>query len=117
MRPLWVAVALAEGCFGDHLAANMIVIGAAYQSGLIPIDATAIERAIGLNGVAVQMNIQAFRLGRRVVAELSPTTYERAVRLAVLPDMIRGYEDVKLRNVERFRAVVRELVGEVVSSV
>jgi indolepyruvate ferredoxin oxidoreductase len=63
------AIALAESSFGDHLAANMIVIGAAYQSGLIPIDAAAIERAIGLNGVAVQMNTQAFRLGRRVVAD------------------------------------------------
>jgi indolepyruvate ferredoxin oxidoreductase len=69
MNVFFDAIALAESCFGDHLAANMIVIGAAYQSGLIPIAAAAIERAIGLNGVAVQMNTQAFRLGRRVVAE------------------------------------------------
>jgi indolepyruvate ferredoxin oxidoreductase len=69
MNVYFDAIALAEGHFGDHMAANMIVIGAAYQSGLIPIDAAAIERAIGLNGVAVPMNTQAFRLGRRVVAE------------------------------------------------
>jgi len=62
------AITLAEGCFGDHLAANMIVLGAAYQSGLIPVRAAAIEHAIALNGVAAQMNTQAFRLGRRVVA-------------------------------------------------
>jgi indolepyruvate ferredoxin oxidoreductase len=61
------AIALAETAFGDHLAANMIVVGAAYQRGLIPIDAGMIEQAIALNGVAVQMNTHAFRLGRRVV--------------------------------------------------
>jgi indolepyruvate ferredoxin oxidoreductase len=41
--------------------------------------------------------------------ELSAETYQRAVRMACLPDQIRGYEGVKLRNVERFRAAVREL--------
>jgi indolepyruvate ferredoxin oxidoreductase len=63
------AIALAESCFGDHMAANMIVLGAAYQSGLIPVRAAAIEQAISLNGVAAQTNTQAFRLGRRVVAD------------------------------------------------
>jgi indolepyruvate ferredoxin oxidoreductase len=45
------------------------VLGAAYQAGLIPVGAAAIEQAIELNGVAAQMNTQAFRLGRRVVAD------------------------------------------------
>ena len=62
------AIALAESCFGDHMAANMIVLGAAYQSGLIPVGAAAIEQAIAINGVATEMNTQAFRVGRRVVA-------------------------------------------------
>src|SRR5439155_1761394 len=44
----------------------------------------------------------------RVVVEkalvgLSPESYERAVKLAGLPDLIRGYEEIKLRNVQRFR--------------
>jgi indolepyruvate ferredoxin oxidoreductase len=59
---------LAETYFGDHLAANTIVLGAAYQAGLVPVSGEAIERAIALNGVAVRMNTDAFRLGRRVVA-------------------------------------------------
>jgi indolepyruvate ferredoxin oxidoreductase len=61
------AAELAERCFGNHMAANMIVLGAAYQAGAIPLRAESIERAIALNGVAVQMNTQAFRLGRRAV--------------------------------------------------
>ncbi|MDZ4671263.1 MAG: indolepyruvate ferredoxin oxidoreductase family protein [Phototrophicales bacterium] len=59
---------LAEMLFDSHMAANSIMIGAAYQRGLLPISAEAIERAIELNGVSVKTNIQAFRVGRQVVA-------------------------------------------------
>jgi indolepyruvate ferredoxin oxidoreductase len=44
------------------------------------------------------------------LTNLSPGTYEQAVKLANLPDMIRGYEEVKVRNVERFREEVRKVV-------
>ena len=44
------------------------------------------------------------------LGSLGPATYERAVQLAELPDMIRGYEQIKLRGVERFRAAARELL-------
>jgi indolepyruvate ferredoxin oxidoreductase len=46
------------------------------------------------------------------LAGLSPETYDRTVKLAELPDMIRGYEDVKLKNIERYRREVQKLVGE-----
>jgi indolepyruvate ferredoxin oxidoreductase len=45
----------------------------------------------------------------KALADLSNGTYERAVKLAGLPDLIRGYEEIKLRNVERFRDEVRAL--------
>ena len=48
-------------------------------------------------------------LVERALGGLSPATYERAVTLARLPDMIRGYEDIKLGNVEKFRSEVRAL--------
>ncbi|HXH84459.1 MAG TPA: indolepyruvate ferredoxin oxidoreductase family protein, partial [Candidatus Tectomicrobia bacterium] len=63
------ALGLAEALFDDHMAANMIVLGAAYQAGAIPVSAAAIEEAITLNGVSVAMNTQAFRAGRLVVAD------------------------------------------------
>ncbi|MBI3454605.1 MAG: 2-oxoacid:acceptor oxidoreductase family protein, partial [Candidatus Rokubacteria bacterium] len=63
------ATGLAETLFGDHMAANLILLGAAYQAGVIPVSAAAIEHAIALNGVAVQMNVQAFRAGRLVVVD------------------------------------------------
>jgi indolepyruvate ferredoxin oxidoreductase len=63
------ALGLAETLFDDHMAANLVVLGAAYQAGAIPVAAEAIERAIALNGVSVAMNTQAFRAGRLVVAD------------------------------------------------
>ncbi len=72
------ALGLGEALFGDHMAANMIVLGAAYQAGAIPVGAAAIERAIAINGVQVEMNTQAFRVGRLVVADPGwMTTVER----------------------------------------
>ena len=50
-------------------------------------------------------------LVERALGDLSPATYDRAVELACLPDLIRGYEDVKLRNVSRFRDEVRRLLA------
>ena len=63
------ALGLAETLFEDHMAANMLVLGAAYQAGAIPVSAEAIERAITINGVSVGMNTQAFRAGRLLVAD------------------------------------------------
>ena len=40
---------------------------------------------------------------------LTPATYERAMKLAQLPDVIRGYEEVKLAGVQRFREQVRAI--------
>jgi len=68
---------LAEQLFGEDQYANMILVGAGYQMGALPIPASAIERAIELNGAAVATNIQAFRRGRQAVAD--PAALDRAL--------------------------------------
>ncbi|MEU0452973.1 indolepyruvate ferredoxin oxidoreductase family protein [Streptomyces sp. NPDC006129] len=61
--------ALATQLFDDEQYANMLLVGAAYQTGLLPMSASAVEEAIALNGVAVERNVQAFRRGRQAVAD------------------------------------------------
>jgi indolepyruvate ferredoxin oxidoreductase len=56
---------LATTLMGDAIASNMVLLGFAYQRALVPVSASAIERAVELNGVAVDMNKRAFSWGRR----------------------------------------------------
>jgi indolepyruvate ferredoxin oxidoreductase len=58
------AEALAEHHCGDAIYANMIMLGVAWQQGLLPISDEAILAANKLNGVKWQMNQAAFELGR-----------------------------------------------------
>ncbi len=60
---------IARRVFGSQPAANFLVVGLASQRGLLPVSASSIEDAITKNGVAVDMNIEAFRLGRRLANE------------------------------------------------
>ena len=46
---------------------------------------------------------------REAVERLTPENYERAVELAELPDIIRGYEGIKLANVARYREALTAL--------
>ena len=59
------ATAIATELLGDAIAANLFLLGFAWQQGLIPVGRAALERAIELNGVAVDANQRAFLWGRR----------------------------------------------------
>jgi indolepyruvate ferredoxin oxidoreductase len=83
------ATRLATGLLGDAIATNLFMLGYAYQRGLIPVSAAAIERAIDLNGVAVAFNRSAFQWGRR--AAIDPALIEaRAVPKGAVPERHRA---------------------------
>jgi indolepyruvate ferredoxin oxidoreductase len=63
------ATTIATRLLGDAIFANFFLLGVAYQQGLVPIGSGAIDAAIGLNGVAVATNQQAFLWGRRYVMD------------------------------------------------
>ena len=69
---------LSERLFGDHMMTNTLALGAAFQRGLVPVSAAALEQAIRLNGAAVEKNLAAFAWGRAVVA--APDAVEAATR-------------------------------------
>jgi indolepyruvate ferredoxin oxidoreductase len=62
--------ALAQALLGDSIAANIFILGYAWQKGYLPLSEAAILRAIELNGESVQMNHSAFLWGRRAAHDM-----------------------------------------------
>jgi indolepyruvate ferredoxin oxidoreductase len=65
------ATALATRLMGNAIYANLLLLGFAWQRGLVPVSEAALTRAIELNGTAVAMNLRAFRWGRRLAHDPS----------------------------------------------
>ncbi|MGB8621586.1 MAG: indolepyruvate ferredoxin oxidoreductase family protein [Paracoccaceae bacterium] len=59
---------MAEDFLGDAVFANVIMLGYAWQHGLVPVSEAALKQAIALNGVAIDRNVRAFDLGRIAAA-------------------------------------------------
>ena len=72
------ATRIATALMGDSIAANMFMLGYAWQRGMVPLSEEAIEQAIVLNGVAVQSNKDSFLWGRRAAIDLAAV--ERTAR-------------------------------------
>ena len=60
---------LAEAALGQALAANLLLLGFAWQRGLVPVSRASLERAIRENGVAVAANLRALELGRALACD------------------------------------------------
>jgi indolepyruvate ferredoxin oxidoreductase len=64
---LFDASDLAKATLGDSIFSNMMIFGAAWQRGLVPLTKTSIVDAITLNGASVERNLRAFEIGRWAV--------------------------------------------------
>jgi indolepyruvate ferredoxin oxidoreductase len=62
------ATKIASVMLGNAIGTNLLLVGYAWQSGLIPLGVDSIMQAIGLNGTEVAMNRRAFGLGRLAAA-------------------------------------------------
>ena len=97
------AHALAEQHYGDTILANMIMLGHAWQLGAVALSVASIERAIELNGVAVEANLSAFRLGR-LAAWRPDVVLEAGTPAAEHDPALDTLEEVLARNVPALTA-------------
>ncbi|MGH1369253.1 MAG: indolepyruvate ferredoxin oxidoreductase family protein [Maritimibacter sp.] len=122
---LFDASALAETLLGDSIFSNMMVLGAAWQRGLVPISQAALLRAIELNGQAAQRNIRAFEIGRWAAVDpeaarrvLSPDVVEIPAtldaRIAARADHLTAYQNATLAA--KYRALVARAPAEALRS-
>jgi indolepyruvate ferredoxin oxidoreductase len=93
---------LATALMGDAIATNMFMLGYAFQKGWVPLMERSLQRAIELNGVAVEFNQKAFQWGRRAAVDLA-----RVERLATPAEIIpisqglsRSLDELIARRVE-----------------
>jgi indolepyruvate ferredoxin oxidoreductase len=93
------ATGLAVSLFGNSIAANMFMLGYAHQKGGVPLSSAAIEKAIGLNGEAIEMNTEAFRWGRRTAHD--PVAVEALVVAAKQPTAALGLSQTPEEAVAR----------------
>jgi indolepyruvate ferredoxin oxidoreductase len=111
---------LAEALLGDTIYANVFMLGFAWQKGLVPVSVAALLRAIELNAVAVDNNVQAFGWGRiaaadpEFVASLLDESNANMTGIESLDEKIArrreflvGYQDEKLA--ERYTDLVERV--------
>ena len=60
---------LAQQLMGDTIYANVLLLGYAWQKGLVPVSLQALMRAVVLNNVAIENNKRAFLCGRLAAAD------------------------------------------------
>ena len=65
---------LALNLLGDTVFSNMLMLGMAWQKGLVPVSLEALLQAINLNGVAIEKNLEAFNWGRLAGHDMAQVT-------------------------------------------
>ena len=114
---LWMfdASDLAQATLGDSIFSNMMILGAAWQMGLVPLSYDAIVQAVQLNGAAVEKNQRAFEIGRWAVLHpdqaqrlLVPTVVQKPKtleeKIAFRADHLVAYQGKRLAK--RYRELV-----------
>jgi indolepyruvate ferredoxin oxidoreductase len=94
------ATKLATALMGDSIAANLFMMGYAWQKGLIPLSEASLLRAIELNGVAVGSNKRSFLWGRRAAVDLKRVEKTATPAQAIVMQMPQSLDSVIKKRVE-----------------
>ncbi len=96
------ATEIASGLLGDAIGANLLMLGYAWQQGLIPLTLDSLMQAITLNGTAVEANKAAFAWGRCAAANLPRVV--AAAGLAGAVPVARTLDDIITQRVAHLTA-------------
>ncbi|BDV32935.1 indolepyruvate ferredoxin oxidoreductase family protein [Methylocystis iwaonis] len=102
--------ALAQTLLGDSIAANVFILGYAWQKGYLPLSEAAILRAIELNGESVPMNHSAFLWGRRAAHDMK--SVEAVVESLQRPTQTRERSKTLEEVIERRAAYLTDYQNE-----
>jgi indolepyruvate ferredoxin oxidoreductase len=94
------ATKLATALMGDSIAANLFMLGYAWQKGLVPLSEAALLRAIELNGVAVASNKRSFLWGRRAAVDLKRVENTAIPAQTVVVKMPQSLDAIVKKRVE-----------------
>jgi indolepyruvate ferredoxin oxidoreductase len=95
---------LATAILGDSIATNLFMLGYAWQKGLIPLSFEAIDRAIELNGVAVETSKRTFAWGRLAAHDLAAVQTAARPTLRTEKPVARTLPEIVARRVELLTA-------------
>lgn len=113
---------IATALMGDSIAANLFLLGYAFQKGTLPLSSQSIIKAIELNGVAIESNKRSFAWGRKAAAateevkkialpeaplsfEARPETLDEMIARRV--EFLTGYQNK--RYAKRYSALVEKV--------
>jgi indolepyruvate ferredoxin oxidoreductase len=94
------ATKLATALMGDSIAANLFMLGYAWQKGRIPLTQAALLRAIELNGVGIESNKKSFLWGRRAAVDVRKVTQIATPSQAIIVQMPQSLDSVIKKRVE-----------------
>ncbi len=100
---------LAKAALGDSIFSNMMILGAAWQKGLLPLSLESLQEAIRMNGAAIDRNLRAFEIGRWAALYPEDAAQVHQPKVIALPktlddkiayrvDHLTGYQSKKLAN-------------------
>ena len=95
---------LATAILGDSIATNLFMLGYAWQKGLMPLSFEALERAIELNGVAVETSKRTFAWGRLAAHNLAAVQAAAKPTLRVEKPVARTLPEIVAKRVELLTA-------------
>ncbi len=101
---LFDATDLAKIVMGDSIYSNMMVFGAAWQRGTLPVSHEAIMTAIELNGTAVERNKRAFDVGRWAVLHPEEAQAMLAPSVAELPKTLDQVIDFRAQHLTDYQS-------------